>query len=177
VLDCGITLASHNPMAVSSSGVPQPGLAGVYQNYVNNNTANGNGIKGQGGGILIAAPGPGTGSYDNVINRNTANDNGLAGVTLHSHTPGQYLNGNIITSNSVSNDGLNGYPNGSPGDSDFGVTNTVGILVGSKFTPLAGIVIANNVISNVHYGIWTMNVPHFTTANTFSNVTVPVTQT
>jgi Periplasmic copper-binding protein (NosD) len=178
VLDCGITLASHNTRAVSSGGAPQPSAAGVYDNYIVNNTANGNGTQGQGGGILIAAPGPGTGTYNNVVNGNTANDNGLAGVTLHSHAPGQYLNGNIITNNSVSNDGVAGNPGGKPGDSDFGVTNTVGILVGSAVTRLQGIVVANNAISNVFYGVWTKNVtPDSVSSNVFSGVTVPVTNT
>jgi hypothetical protein len=77
----------------------------------------------------------------------------------------------------VSHDGIHGYPNGAPGDSDFNVKNTVGILVGSKVTPLQGIVVANNKISNVFYGIWTMNVPTITTPNTFIAVTMPVTQT
>lgn len=178
VLDCGITLASHNTKAVSSGGAPQPSAAGVYDNYVVNNTANGNGTQGQGGGILIAAPGPGTGTYNNVVNNNTANDNGLAGITLHSHAPGQYLNGNVITNNSVSNDGLDGNGVGKPGDSDFGVTNTVGILVGSAVSTLQGIVVANNAISNVFYGVWTKNVtPGSVSSNVFSNVTVPVTNT
>ncbi len=176
VLDCGITLASHNAKAVSASGAPQPVAAGVYDNYVANNTANGNGTQGQGGGILIAAPGPGTGTYNNVVNGNTANDNGLAGVTLHSHAPGQYLNGNIITNNSVSNDGIAGNGIGKPGDSDFGVTNTVGILIGSAVTKLQGIVVANNAISNVFYGVWTQNVTAGSvSSNVYSSVTTPVT--
>lgn len=125
----------------------------------------------------MAVGAPGSAVYNNVVTGNTANGNGLAGVTLHSHAPGQDLNGNVITDNNVSNDGLEGYPNGSPGDEDFGVTNTVGILVASAVSPLAGTVIANNNISDVHYGIWTKNVPPISpSANTFTNVTDPVTQ-
>jgi hypothetical protein len=113
-----------------------------------------------------------------VINDNTASGNGLAGITLHSHAPGQDLNGNVITNNSVSNDGIAGGVNGGPGDSDFGVTNTVGILVGSTVTPLQGTVVANNAISNVFYGVWTKNVPASATfANVFSSVTKPITNT
>ena len=178
VLDCGITLAGHNTSAVTATGATEPSLGGVYANEVSNNVSNGNGVKGQGGGILMAAGGPGSAVYDNVVTGNTANGNGLAGVTLHSHAPGQNLNGNVITNNNVSDDGLEGYPNGTPGDMDFGVTNTVGILVASAVTPLAGTEIANNNISNVHYGIWTKSVPPISpTANTFNNVAVPVTQT
>jgi nitrous oxidase accessory protein NosD len=177
VLDCGITLASHNPKAVSSSGAPQPSVGGVYGNYIVNNTANGNGVSGQGGGILLAAPAPGMGTYDNIVDGNTADGNGLAGITLHSHAPDQYLNGNVITNNTASHDGINGFPNGSPGDSDFGVTNTVGILVASAVSPLSGTVIAGNTISDTHYGIWTKNVPPMSSsANTFHDVAVPLTQ-
>jgi hypothetical protein len=171
VLDCGITLAGHSTSAVSSTGATEPSLAGVYSNLVSDNVANGDGTKGEGGGILLAAGGPGSAVYNNVVNGNTANGNGLAGVTLHSHAPGQNLNGNVITNNNVSDDGLEGDP-------DFGVTNTVGILVASAVTPLKGTEIANNTISNVHYGIWTKNVPTISpSANTFNNVAVPVTQT
>ncbi|HEY3727213.1 MAG TPA: right-handed parallel beta-helix repeat-containing protein [Solirubrobacteraceae bacterium] len=178
VLDCGITLAGHNSKAVSAGGVPQPPVAGVYDNYISNNTANRNGTRGQGGGILIAAPGPGTGAYNNVINGNTANNNGLAGITLHSHAPGQYLNGNVITNNRVSHDGIAGNGIGKPGDSDFGVTNTVGILVGSAVSTLQGTVVANNTISNVFYGVWTKNVPATAvSSNAFNGVTTPVTST
>ena len=178
VLDCGITLAGHSTSAVTAAGATEPALGGVYANEVSSNVANGNGVKGQGGGILMAAGGPGSAVYNNVVTGNTANGNGLAGVTLHSHAPGQNLNGNVITNNNVSDDGLAGYPNGSPGDSDFGVTNTVGILVASAITPLAGTEIANNNISNVHYGIWTKNVPRISpSTNTFNNVAVPLTQT
>jgi parallel beta-helix repeat protein len=175
VLDCGITLASHNVKA-APGGVPQPSAAGVYDNYIVNNTANGNGTKGEGGGILIAGPAPGTASYNNVVNGNTANDNGLAGITLHSHTPQQDFNGNVITNNRVSHDGISGN-NGGPGDSDFGVKNTVGILLGSTVDTLQGTVVANNTISNVFFGIWTMNVPKINTPNTFIGVTAPLTQT
>jgi hypothetical protein len=178
VLDCGITLAGHSTAALSATGALQPAAGGVYANLVTGNVSDGNGTKGQGGGILLAAGAPGSAVYDNVVDGNTADGNGLAGVTLHSHAPDQDLNGNVITGNSLSNDGLKGYPNGTPGDEDFGVTGTVGILVASAVSPLSGIEIAGNTISDVHYGIWTKNVPPISlTANTFTNVAVPLMQT
>jgi parallel beta-helix repeat protein len=186
VLDCGITLAGHNPKAVILSTTPGPptmaGLAptvgGVYDNLISDNTSNGNGTQGQGGGIILAGGAPGTGVYDNTVTGNTAEGNGLAGVTLHSHAPGQDLNGNVITHNILSDDGLHGYPNGAPGDSDAGITQTVGITVWSAATPLSGTVITGNQISSDHYGIWTQHVPKIAkSANTFaSTVTVPVFQ-
>jgi len=32
--DCGITVPGHNPLALSSTGVPQPSVAGVYDNVI-----------------------------------------------------------------------------------------------------------------------------------------------
>jgi nitrous oxidase accessory protein NosD len=177
VLDCGITLAGHSTKAVSSTGATQPALAGVYANEVSDNVSDGNGTKGQGGGVILAAGGPGSGVYDNVVTGNTADGDGLPGVTLHSHAPGQDLNGNVITDNTLSNDGLDGYPNGTPGDSDFGVTQTAGILVASAVTPLSGTEIAGNRISDEYYGVWTKNVPAMSaSANSYTGVTVPLAQ-
>jgi hypothetical protein len=175
--DCGITVAGHNTNAVSPAGVVQPGRAGIYNNRILNNVANANGTKGQGGGILLAAGPPGAGVYSNTVSGNTANDNGLGGLTLHSHAPGQDLNGNRIINNRFSHDGINGYPNGAPGDSDAGITQTVGIDIFSAVTPLVGTVVSGNTLSNEYYGIWTQNVPPLSsTANTFANVTVPLFQ-
>jgi nitrous oxidase accessory protein NosD len=168
VFDCGITLASHNTSAFVNGAV-QPTKGGVYGNTVTDNVADGNGTKGQGGGILLAGPGPGTAVYNNVVSDNTADDNGLAGVTLHSHAPGEDLNGNKIVDNRLRNDGL------TP-DSSFNETGTVGILVGSA-SPLTGTVIAGNRISDTHFGIWTVNVPKIKrAANRFHHVAVPLQQ-
>jgi hypothetical protein len=177
VLDCGITLAGHNTNAVSSTGAPTPAVAGIYDNVVSGNTANGDGTKGLGGGILLAGGAPGTGVYDNVVSGNTANGDGLGGVTLHSHAPGQDLNGNVIVGNSLSGDGIAGNPGGTPGDVDYGITHTVGIVIASSVTPLQGTVVAGNTVSNDYYGIWTKNVPTISaSANTFNGVTTPLSQ-
>jgi parallel beta-helix repeat protein len=186
VLDCGITLAGHNPKAVVLSAAPGPptmtGLAptlgGVYSNLIIENTAMGNGTQGQGGGILMAGGPPGTAVYNNTVSHNTASGNGLGGVTLHSHAPGQDLNGNVISHNIISNDGLHGYPNGAPGDSDAGITQSVGIIVWSAAAPLTGTTIVGNQVSHDYYGIWTKNVPTIApSANTSaSTVTVPLLQ-
>jgi parallel beta-helix repeat protein len=180
-LDCGITLAGHNAKAVVLSTAPGPpamaGLApmvgGVYGNLIVNNTASRNGTQGQGGGILLAAGPPGAGVYDNTVRANTAENNGLAGVTLHSHSPGQDLSGNTIINNIVSNDGIDGYPNGAPGDSDAGVTHSVGILLWSAATQLSGMTVSGNQVSSDYYGIWTKHVPAIpATANTFASTVV-----
>jgi parallel beta-helix repeat protein len=167
ILDCGITIAGHNTKAVTlstASGTPTvtgtaPQVAGIYRNLVTGNVANGNGIKGEGGGILLAAGAPGSAVYDNTVRANTAKGNGLAGVTLHSHSPGQDLDGNHIVDNVLSHNGLAGGPNGTPGDGDAGITQTVDITLFSAVTPLKGTVVAGNRLSDAHFGIWTQNVP------------------
>jgi parallel beta-helix repeat protein len=169
--DCGITVAGHNPNAVSTTnGKLAPKTGGIYGNRISKNVSNGNGVKGEGAGILLAVAGPGAAVYDNVVQGNTANGNNLAGVTLHLHAPGSYLNGNKIIGNRLSNDGLGGDP-------DFKVSRTIGILVGSA-VPLKGIVISANKISDVHYGIWTKNVKKIRrSSNKFAkSVVVPLTQ-
>ncbi|MGO9762285.1 MAG: right-handed parallel beta-helix repeat-containing protein [Solirubrobacteraceae bacterium] len=183
VLDCGITLAGHNPKAVVLSTTPgpptmaalAPTVGGIYSDVITKNTVTGNGTQGQGGGILMAGGPPGTAVYNNTVSYNTASGNGLGGVTLHSHAPGQDLNGNVISHNTISDDGIHGYPTGAPGDSDAGITRSVGIVVWSAATPLTGTSIVANKISHDYYGIWTKNVPTIAqSANTFaSTVTVP----
>ncbi len=170
--DCGITIAGHNPGG-APGGVPQPAAAGIYGNTVSRNRADRNGVAGEGAGILIAGGAPGTAVYDNQIVENEASGNGLAGFTLHSHAPGQDLNGNVIAWNFFSSDNLDG-------DFDFSpVTDsqTTGILLASA-APLAGTVVVGNEIRNVYYGIFTLHVPPIAvSANHFGNgVTVPVMQ-
>jgi hypothetical protein len=168
VFDCGITLAGHNTSAYQNGHV-QARVGGVYQNTIIGNVADGNGTRGQGGGILLAGPGPGTAVYRNVVADNIADGNGLAGITLHSHAPGEDLNRNLIVGNRLRHDGL------TP-DAAFPVTGTVGILVGSA-SPLTGTRIGGNTISDTHFGIWTMNVPKISrAANRFRHVAVPLAQ-
>jgi nitrous oxidase accessory protein NosD len=176
--DCGITLAGHNP-AAAPGGKPKPSKAGVYANTINGNVVNGNGTKGEGAGILLAGAAPGTAVYDNVVSGNTANGNGLAGITLHSHAPGQDLNGNKITSNKLSHDGVADTSEAEFGGADFAKApgQTVGILIGSNVTKLKGTVVSGNTISNTHFGIYTKNVPAIKQkANTFHHVSVALKQ-
>lgn len=175
--DCGITLAGHSTSAVVN-GQPQPIVAGVHDNLIAGNLANDNGVIGQGGGILIAAGAPGSGAWSNRVIGNEANGNGLAGVTLHSHAPNQDLNNNAIIGNRLSHNALSGN-NGQPGDGDFGVSGTIGILVASAVTELTGTQIVGNQISNEHFGIWTMKVQSpasLAAANQFIHVVIPVHQ-
>jgi parallel beta-helix repeat protein len=174
--DCGITLAGHSTKAFAN-GTTQPTQGGVYGNDVIDNTANGNGTKGFGGGILIAAGAPGSGAYGNTVQHNTANGNGLGGFTLHSHAPGQDLDNNRILDNTFQNDAIAGN-GGKPGDVVAGLTQSAGIILFSAVTKLAGTVITGNHLGNEYYGIWAMNGPTISqTANTFAmTVKVPVFQ-
>jgi nitrous oxidase accessory protein NosD len=167
--DCGITIAGHNPNAVQN-GVRMPGVAGIYRNVIAGNRSDDNGLKGEGAGILLAGAGPGTGVYGNLVKHNEASGNGLAGITLHSHAPGDDLNDNRFVGNRLRNDNLKGDP-------DAGVTDTTGILLFSAVSHLHGIVVRVNAIRDVRFGIWTQNVPPIPLhANSFIDVAVPLHQ-
>lgn len=167
--DCGITIPSHNPNALSSTGVRQPSMGGVYANLITHNIVNGNGLKGEGAGILLAVGPPGGAVYNNVVSWNTAIGNDLAGITMHLHAPNQDLNGNRLMANRLSHNNLGGDP-------DAGVTQTTDILVFSAVVPITGTVIRGNWLSDAHFGIWTLNGHAGLRGNHFSNVAVPVHQ-
>ena len=96
--DCGITLASH---FFSFAGPAAPGVGGVYQNQVLNNTSNGNGAAGIG---VFGGP-PGAAAWGNVIAGNTASNNGLPGVAIHSHFALQNVEDNVVVNNTLSGNG------------------------------------------------------------------------
>ena len=151
--DCGITLASHVAQDVAFQGPPFG--HGVFGNTIQFNVADGNGVAGEGGGILMAGGGPNTKVYENVVSHNEASGNGLAGVVIHLHVPGSDLHGNVITFNDLSNNNLDG-------DSDFFPNvdlQTTDILVAASGPPLTGTVIEHNQLSDAHYGIWLLDAP------------------
>jgi hypothetical protein len=185
--DCGITLASHAtgalPVSLAvnsaglSAGLPDPAAAGVYDNLIENNISNNNGLLGQGAGILLGGGAPFSGVYSNVIRGNFASGNGLAGVTIHQHFVGD-LNNNVVEDNILSNDNIDG-------DSDFATadTETTGVLVASGTPPgvpeflwpgapptttgeITGTIIRDNLIYGVKVGIWTLNVDPTSTTTT-----------
>lgn len=175
--DCGITIAGHSHRAVSVTGKPQPSVAGVYDNQILDNTANGNGVKGEGAGILLATS-TGGAVYDNLVRGNYASGNGLAGITIHAHGPGEDVNGNRIVDNHLSHDGVADTAEVEFGENDGKSSVTVGILVGSDVTKITHTLISGNVISDTHYGIYTKNLATKVRAkaNTFRHVAVPVKQ-
>jgi nitrous oxidase accessory protein NosD len=167
--DCGITIPGHSPNALSSTGALQPSMGGVYLNLIVHNVVNFNGLKGEGAGILMAAAGPGSASYDNIIAHNTAIGNNLAGVTIHSHTPNQDVNGNAIIDNRLSH-------NNRGGDPDAGLTSTADVLVFSAVSPITGTVVRGNRLSDAFFGIWTQNAHATLARNHFHHVHVRVHQ-
>lgn len=157
--DCGFTLPGHDPYAVAttgpSAGMPQPKVAGVYDNLVKDNVSVGNG----GAGFLDATPYPGTGSYDNVFARDFASGNGNAGFTMHSHAPMQDVNGIEVVSSVFG-------PNNLAGDPDAGVTATTGILFLSVAVNVTGTVVAHNrIFDNVNGIARTSTVPLYGIGN------------
>jgi nitrous oxidase accessory protein NosD len=182
--DCGITLPSHNGLAVNPATLtPAPSLAGVYDNTVSDNTILSNGLTGFGAGVVIAAPFPGSASYDNIVRRNLIEGNGISGVTLHSHAPGAFVGGNRILSNTIGVNNLTGdtplSPATGPGAAPIQYqadTQTTGILVWSLATPTT-VTIANNTILGDAIGIWlnpTVTATGASTSNRFYGVTTPV---
>ncbi len=164
--DCGVTLASHTSN-------------GVFDNLVEFNVADGNGVAGQGAGYLIAGGGPQTAAYGNTIVHNEASGNGLGGVTIHQHFVGN-LNNNVIEFNDLSNNNVDG-------DSDFATADavTTDIIVASGPPPgipaildpgpLTGTVIEHNKLDEAAIGIWTLNAPSTIDHNQFrSGIVTPV---
>jgi Right handed beta helix region len=101
---CGITLASHSAAVNPMTGQPT-GAAGVFDNLIEDNVVNGNGVTGQGAGILMGGGAAYSGVYGNVIRDNFAYGNGLGGVTIHQHLAGD-LNGNVIEGNTLIHNNL-----------------------------------------------------------------------
>ncbi len=89
--DCGITVAAHHPGTTTNGttwSTVLPTVGGVFNNTIRDNQSTNNGVLGQGGGVLLATGVPGAAVYDNLVEGNFISGNGLAGVTVHSHSPG-----------------------------------------------------------------------------------------
>lgn len=166
--DCGVTLGGHNAGA-APNGVPDPAVAGVYGNTIEHNRSTGNGLQGQGSGVLLGTAFPGGAVYDNRVAGNYLSGNGLAGVTLHSHVPGQDLNGNVVTGNLIATNNVHGDFDDPPVD-----PATTGVLVRSA-GPLS-ITVSGNLIRANTYGIWINPTVTVTGAarNAFVSVGTPV---
>ena len=147
VLDCGITVASHSGKGYVH-GATVPSAGGIYDNTIEHNTVIGNGVSGQGAGVLLATGVPGGAVYDNVVKDNTLRGNGLAGLTLHSHVPGEDLNGNVIEGNTIGTNNVDG-------DYDFAphVDPVPTAVILATVGPVR-VTVASNMLSDDTYGIW-----------------------
>ncbi len=149
LFDCGITLPSHSAVALDQNGVRQPALGGVYGNVIAFNRIVGNGVLGEGAGVLFAAAQPGGAAYNNVVTGNFISGNNLAGVTMHAHAPNQDISGNTVTFNDIGTNNLGGDP-------DAGVTATTGVLVFSAVPSVTvTVTISHNFIHGNVNPIWT----------------------
>ena len=175
LFDCGVTVPGHNPFALDANGNRQPSVAGDYRNVIARNVITGNGVKGEGAGVIFANASAGSASYDNLVINNYIAGNGLGGVTLHAHPimPGTFedLNGNNVIGNTIGQNNL--APDTDPGPN--APTTTVGVLVFGA-VPVT-IKIARNRIFDNDIGIWLGTGGNITAKlrqNRFFNVTTPV---
>jgi hypothetical protein len=87
---------------------------------------------------------------------------------IHSHTPFQYVNDNVLVNNTLAGNGI---------DDDNPVDDApTALSVFSAVIPIAHTVIAANRISNEHYGIVTFNAIQLSglPSNKFDAVPVPI---
>jgi copper-binding protein NosD len=133
--DCGITLASHPPAMLTGAAAP----LGVFRNTISANESSRNGLQGEGAGVGIFDSVPGAKNYANVVVGNKITKNDLPGVALHSHTPGQNLNNNVIVSNWISGNGADTDDAATPGPAGI---NIFGV------SPVRGTIVSQNTISD-----------------------------
>jgi hypothetical protein len=173
VNDCGITIPSHNLGLNPQTGQPDPSFGGVYQNKVVFNIVTGNGTKGFGAGIGVFAPFPYSASYDNLVAGNFVQGNGLSGISVHSHAPNAYVNGNVFNYNLIGTNNVTGEDGADVAPKD---TQTTGILIWSAVSPYH-FTVQGNTIFNDAVGVWytpaTISASGLST-NRFFHVTTPV---
>jgi parallel beta-helix repeat protein len=146
-LVCGIVLASHPPV-----GSQPPGYAmhyGVNNNTISSNTSTNNGAVKGGAGIGLFSDGNGPGVVtNNTVTGNTLTGNSLPGVAIHSHKgpalgdPADNMSGNSITNNTISGNGAD------TADSETSGTAGINISSGDGGSPVTGITVTGNTISN-----------------------------
>jgi parallel beta-helix repeat protein len=169
ILNCGITIVGHKKGAVDGKGKLHPKVAGVYDNTFSKNVVTNNGTTGTGAGILLANPKAGMAVYRNTVSGNTVNQNGLAGITVNENTPGQYIDGNVITANTVGTNNL--LKSATAGN---GSTTAISVFVADGARDVK-VTVSDNTISANAYGIYALKGTVLTqSGNTFTDVATPV---
>jgi hypothetical protein len=158
---CGVIIAGHS-------------TAGVRDNLVIDNSLSDNGTlksSGGGAGVVIASEVPGETVANTTVEGNHIWGNGLSGVTIHAHEPNQDFNGTQIKGNWIGQNNTLGDPIGlfastAKNAKDHAVpdTRTTGILAATA-SSVTGTLIANNHISNNHFGIFLERLSTVKTAN------------
>jgi nitrous oxidase accessory protein NosD len=139
--DCSITLATHDLNPINN--LPPKG---VYHITVKGNTVARNGLaSGEGAGVGIFAPTPGSQNYGNVVVDNYLIGNGLPGVTLHSHSPGQKVTDHLIANNTIIGNGPDADA-GTPGKTGIVIFAGTGAPGTAGLLPVSGIEIVGNTI-------------------------------
>lgn len=144
-LECGIVLASHPPMNMTSP--PFAPHFGVDHNTVAENLSEDNGVQVGGSGVGLFTDGMGRGQVTgNVIIHNRLIHNGLGGVALHTHVgpafglPADNMDGNQIIGNFIARNLADQGDTATPGPVGININS------GGGGSPVHGTVIAGNVI-------------------------------
>jgi parallel beta-helix repeat protein len=135
--DCGITLASHPPAAITGASAP----LGVFHNtvYANDSEKNGLNVAGAGAGVGIFASIPGASSYGNIVVNNFLKGNGLPGIAIHAHAPNQNVNDNMLVGNTILGNGADTEDAATPGPTGINLY---------AFVPATGNIISGNSVRN-----------------------------
>jgi parallel beta-helix repeat protein len=120
---------------------------GISHNVISNNLSHHNGLllPGAGAGVGIFAPGPGNSNTANVVTGNSLYDNGLPGVTMHNHGSAPAPAPGVNLNDNVI---VGNHIHGNAADTaDAHTPGTTGINIYST-APVTGIVISNNDFSD-----------------------------
>jgi len=147
---CGVIVAGHSTAGVTATE--------VIDNWLSYNGT----LKSSGGGagVVIASEVPGEKVANTIVEGNHIWGNGLSGVTIHVHEPNQDFNGTQITGNWIGQNNTLGDPidlfaSTAKNAKNHAVpdTRTTGILAATA-SSVTGTLIANNHISDNHYGVF-----------------------
>lgn len=135
--DCGIVLAAYNE-----------GSGGVMRNTVEGNT-----VRANVAGVVVAADTPDTVASGNRVVGNHITGNILPGVILHSNAPDDVVSHTVVAQNVLSGNGADTEAMGGAGPTD----PTAIILAGEVEAVTHSSIRANTILPTETYGIWIGN--------------------